>query len=67
MMLLLIAGVLGAVVSGLVADRYGRAALQQAIFSQLTIVRENKREEIVAYITRLRNEAQLLSELPIAL
>jgi class 3 adenylate cyclase len=66
-MLLLIAGVLGSVVAGLVADRYGGAALQQAIFSQLTIVRENKREEIVAYLARLRTESQLLSELPITI
>jgi class 3 adenylate cyclase len=67
LLLLLLAGVLGAAVAGLVADYYGGAALKEAVTQQMTFARENKREEIVDYFARLKNEAQLLSETPTTL
>lgn len=67
LLLLLLAGVLGATVAGLVADHYGSAALQQSVFNQLTIARENKREEISAYFERLQDEFRLLTQTPVTL
>lgn len=62
--MLLLAGMLGVAAAGLVADYYGSAALQAAIFNQLTTVRENKREQMVDYFEGLRREFRLLSETP---
>ncbi|WGF88533.1 adenylate/guanylate cyclase domain-containing protein [Marinivivus vitaminiproducens] len=57
--MLLLSGIGCIAVTGYIADRSGTEALRQSIFSQLTTLRESKRNEVERYFAQL--EAQFIS------
>jgi class 3 adenylate cyclase len=65
--MMLLSSILCLAVGGWVADRRGTAALESAVFNQLTSVREDKRAHVEDYADEMQRVVRMLSQTPAVL